>query len=260
MYKNEYNQAMEEHVLKVPKKVYVDVSLLKDYTLGALLYLMYSDESLSIKYNYLLDGLPQWDIRLVDDIDKYYPDIGYTQKEIDKALTDPVINNTIFKVAPATSVVDIVSHRMTDINQKTGMMKDYKTPIVTFNTYPIELSEDNQEELVNYWNDVFMVDTRVICKKITEIDSHFLLDHDEFYMQDFVNFITHEQYKDKFANGKLGDKNIYAPKRVEDYQKTMNNHKDREDIELDFVFTEFHTKLACNFSFLEDHKVSIEKG
>ena len=88
--------------LFTPDVIYMELRLLKDYTIGALLALASekSKEEGERLYKSIRGRLIGYDMRMIDDVTPFFPDFGLTTDQIEDVIKDPAYT-CLFYTSPS---------------------------------------------------------------------------------------------------------------------------------------------------------------
>lgn len=210
---------------------YIDLQLLKDFQVGALLYILDHDLELSkdIKekiYNSLTDNYVAYMKRAIDEIIPYIKlyDLDITQEKINSMINDPRYSEAIFNYSPNTYFLDTLKSNIL-INVNHSMVKDKfrkrkitKTtytkeavPIWLYiNTYPLKLSQFTLRMIADTLCQELKVNIRFINKPANTLPFKLIDRIDEFYVYYLQDLLQHSHVKTQMEQWKFLEKRIFA--------------------------------------------------
>ena len=101
------NQEMIVSDLITPDRLYVDLALIKDFNIGALL--SFRDErkdTWKTLYQSIITALPEYQIRKFDDLAHYFPEFGLSNQTLRARIYDPEWAGHILHNAPITPFIN----------------------------------------------------------------------------------------------------------------------------------------------------------
>jgi len=115
-------------------RIYIDMEMLKDFKLGALLTLIDSEA----KYDYVRSQIPYYNHRLDDDTLKYFPKLSIDPELFNQRLIDPKYQVAISVVAPNTTffyelgdiLFNIINHNHRTGNDTLSIKIDFVTQTI----------------------------------------------------------------------------------------------------------------------------------
>ena len=156
-------EAMNEKTIQnqffTPDKVYIDLSLLKDFPIGVIYADKFTENDAEFKFNQiqkmLIPRMSDYQKRTYDSVDMYLADLGYSDSKIEQLLSNNINHDVVFMMAPTSKFLDmLIRHTVRNQNNSRPAAKYTKKMIdknqyvmepipVTyyFNTYPLNLSE-----------------------------------------------------------------------------------------------------------------------
>lgn len=220
---------MIEETLVTPDRIYLDLALLKNYHIGAVVYhlkhvLNLSNEQVQEKLDYIKDAFPKYITRHFHDIERYFPKLGVSNKDIENVLKDISTHGHVFLYSPVTQYVNSfkanldvnanhshVGEKFTKrkINDK-AFVKEFKKIVVTLNTYPLTLSHRCQQLAGLFMSENFGVDVLLMNIRPKEITPDVFMDWDEIDTAFFKDFLENESFRNAFTEIKMQDKRIFA--------------------------------------------------
>lgn len=206
------SEELIQNRLITPDRLYVDLALLKDLALGAMLALAFRDSVARAKqvYDIIAAGLPAYRTRYFFDPLYYFKETGYTQAELDQALHDPHLADDIYRMAPMTGVIKtLLSHMLVNANHSAVAAKEGDVTMLV-NTYPLQLSPTFQGALMVYLGEILHVNTTMCNQSIAEMPFAELQACDEFYLYHIHEFSHHPDVHRALSELTFTNKRIFA--------------------------------------------------
>ena len=250
---NKANEGIVQGYFRPVKSVYIDLALLKDTRLGAMVSLS-DNESLQ----YLKDGIARYNNRPNRKFTYAYPDFKYSEEYLQQYYHDPKNSEQIFNYSPDTdlsiSIRDLVlSYR--SVNIRAGYNDTIKFCI---NIYPLQktLSIKVYQKMLNLMmHDVATFDIVSLDPKannaITWTKYNVLFIDDLEYALQEGNAL----YNALFINQSLTQSSIFTPyccaDSVLEKWKQYNIKFDENNMDRDlFKVTEYLLTAFCTFTFM----------
>ena len=186
---NQKNQKVIEDDLWTPNKIYLEFSLCKDYTIGAVYYLIKHDPEFRPHADVMLKGIAEkikvWQDRLFDDYDEVYGHLPIKWADIKKVLSDQTTHDEVFRLSPNTVFYLLlrddlranINHTrvrgkftklFVDDNKDGRYVRSYDSIIFTVNTYPLVLSDGPRDAVGTYIANLLGVDVAIMSKDPAE--------------------------------------------------------------------------------------------
>ena len=250
-YKEFVNALMEGQFI-TPDLLYLDLFLLKDLHIGAIMSLAIERDEGEDIYNLISKNLDNYRQRYFLD-PCHYLSLPYTKEEVDSRLADEHYHDDIYLLSPMTNVLDsLINHIFININH--SAIKDKVNDItVHINTYPLKLSKKLTYALGIFIRDVLQINVKLLCKPINEFTVDELMEYDEYYLYYFKEFSDHKEIMKLASDFKLIKKRLFTiPHCGYEFQP-----KEEEDLakELLLIDTSFSLVLS-QFNFFKIHDCS----
>jgi hypothetical protein len=170
------------------KLFYMDLSCLRDLRLGALLSMLIAPK---VEYQYIRQHILNYQFATDDAVAKYFPDLGFTDAQIEARLRDPQWTAEICKLAPMTNLyteLDPFFHGV----QVRNKPSDYRGPLrLLINTYPINYPEFWQRHFRAYLQSILTgIDVRFVNYDWPAFTPAELRAVDYFLIHDFVRLFS----------------------------------------------------------------------
>lgn len=253
------NQEMIMSDLITPDKLYLDLILFKDYTVGALLSFLHemkkthsNDERFAI-YKSLVDGLPEYQTRKFDDVAHYFPKFGVTTEQVKARIRDPEWTRFILHNAPVTPYIATLKSQIA-VNVNHSAVKGKRDPIdLTINTYPLKLNTTDRHIVGLYFAQQLNVRVTVVYRDVTKLTLKDVIGYDELYTYFFADTFNHDCIRNAYTELKFIRKRLFVPKIFgEIYNKEMNTEKEEmlvaSRLDILTLFTFFPTRLCSAVS------------
>lgn len=248
------NQNIMSQKLPVYKKIYLDLSALKDIRLGLLASL--SDKT---QLEYLKEHLVDWNYRPLRDFKCAYPDLPLKEEEYEKMLHDPNYNDRIFNFSPDTDLsyhfVDYL-RGLIDGNSRGGY--DGRIEVI-INVYPLTINKqmkDFRACIQTSFDKTKEVKINLASKDPTTVKKSFWANTDLFFLDDFPRLATQGTtfFELLYQDVAMTSKQIYAALNIDPkiLEKINNECGDwRKDTALldRFENTELCLSWMCHFDF-----------
>lgn len=240
-----------ENNVTYPKKIYLDMQLLKDYFLGNVLDMIDTEE----EYDYILSRLKSYIVRYVDDVEYIFPKLNITNTRFNNNL-NKINHNKLFQISPGTTFLKEFIDFMASVNNKAAVKKDRSIPEVVINTYPLKLHPKITNTIAKEFSNAFASHIKIISLPLINMDVDEFKTHEALFVYDFKTLVENPIYKKHFADLEFDETWIYAPKQVRDLD-TLNSYETVLSLEEDFIITEHYLKLMCIFEYLNTIGVLI---
>lgn len=210
-----FNRIIMENEIYTPSKLWLDLELIKDLSMGALMTLILEKPNREELYNRFIAGVSTYRTRRHFNYHDYFKDIGISKIEIEDRLFDSSRAVDVFSAAPSTLFLDTLFSRDIVDNQKNSKMKGIVDDItVTINTYPLYgLNDTTKETIAKYFTEMFGVDVVVDVFRVDRMSVDDFLKYDLFYMYRWYR-MTNENpaISQAFTDQKFADKKFIVPK------------------------------------------------
>jgi len=196
-----------------PDHLYIDLALLKDLQIGAILALASreSEERFEAAYQAVSKGLKKYATRYFLDASHYFTKAGYTKAQIDEALADPTMSDDIYRMAPMTEFIKILfSHMLINANHSEVIGKSGEVSL-TVNTYPLKLGEVYEAAVGVHLAELLGVKVVVWCKNLEkDVTMSDLKDFDEYYLWYLYEFSRNPEIHKGLSDMAFASKRIFA--------------------------------------------------
>ena len=160
------------------KNIYVDADLIYDYRLGALLALTNGEE----QYNYVMDRLPGYLNGRSLDCARFFPDLGFTEKDLDDMIDNPEYFIFLTAASPASTFLDDLDMIIKIINTL-NQSKEVTEPLkITINQRKIKIHDVHKAGIIAR---IHSIDPRVLVD-FTEFPSWYKINEKFLEEQDFI--------------------------------------------------------------------------
>lgn len=271
------NQKTIRNQFFTPDKVYIELGLFKDFSIGAV----YADQLVfkndPVKFGEIQTTLAsfvkEYQTRRYDTVNDFFPQIGYNDDLIDGLLANPEIHNEIFLVSPNTSFMQtLIRHTLRNQNNSrpadkyTRQKLDNERSVIQaipvsyrINTYPLTLNSKLLQPLAEELGEAFGVDVIFMCKDPALFDetdwNDWLKDIECFYLDSLGRFT-----QSPFTLSKQGEMEFvgcyfFIRKRFERHvMKVIQQHNDfDEQIQL----LTSHLGILCDLEWLQNNDVRL---
>ncbi len=153
-------------MLTAVNTIYVELSVIQDIYLGALLCLL-KDES---EYNYVLSGLSNYNSRYLLGCAQYFPDLKIEESELQKILEDPEHTLNIIRSSPMTKAFSQLGEFILMIHEHNRLVNARdKTLTIYLSTYPLKFSHEV------YSKEMFITIGRELKNRVTWLQKNLKL-------------------------------------------------------------------------------------
>ena len=228
-------------ILKPINNIYVDLELMQDFKIGALLSMI----TLKEEIEYIQHNLPKYNKRYDFECAKYFPALKISEHDINLRLKSEAQNIFITTMSPFNGVWSIFANCLVDIGHHNDMTKNNVKTRIVFNIadipYPDPLKIDITDNVNKYLHNVDVQFTQYERYDETDLSGYDLL-----FIYDLPQFVKPDTTTSKqfFREGKFANARIYTvPRKSKD--------KQIPDDKLDFAFEATHKwlQLFCDELF-----------
>ena len=160
------------------KNIYVDADLIYDYKLGALMALTRNEAD----YKYVVNNIRGYLNGRTLDCARFFPELGVTEEDLDRMISDPKYFIFITAAAPASRFLDDIE-TIIKIFNTLNESKEVKEPItLTINQRKIKIHDVHKAGIIQR---IQRVDPRVRVR-FTEFPSWFKVNEKLLEDQDFI--------------------------------------------------------------------------
>ncbi len=271
------NSKTIENALFTPDHSYIELSLFKDFKIGALYaqHILNDDETGYHKTQAtVLNMLSAYENRYFDTIDPYFAETGFNQADVDRILSDTSIHDKIFMVSPNTHFFELlIRHTLRNQNNskpghkytKKKLDKDHYTlesiPVVYhINTYPLTLSVPLMETVGQELGELLGVDVVFMCKDPATFDKTdwdtWLEKIDCYYLDSLGRFVKSPFIFDKQHHMEFIGCFMFVRKCFEPHKEQETKG---EDLEALIDVTTAHMKIFCDFEWIKRDDLSLSE-
>lgn len=230
--------------LKTPDVIYVDMVLIKDFFLGALLKMINSKE----QYLTIRDNIHKYENRFVDNVEYVFPELGITQQEY-LANRIGLSDFDIFQGSPVTNFLNMLNQIVMSINNKTAASQKKTMIKLYINTFPLQLPFAVATAIANDFQSTYAMDVRIMQRPLHKCELSFVSELDLIFTDDIKSLIEEPVYRDAFKDQKFLEKQIFATKKLGSL-KPLETHKTEQELMQDFLMTESFIQLMCHFGYM----------
>jgi len=258
-----FNAEMLISDLITPDQIYVDLALVKDFNIGALMTFRDErkdtstpEEHLAL-YRSIIDKLPEYQIRKFNDIAHYFPAFKLSNAEIRTRIADPLWSSKILHSSPVTQfIVTLQAQIAVNINHSAVISK--RDPIqLIINTYPLQLNRMDRNIVGLYFSQLLKVVVTVDYIDFTKMTFDSVVKYDEIYTYYLNLLFDHEDIREGYTTLKFLRKRLFAPTifgneidpRV---HVEKQEHLIRTRCDILTIFTFIQTKLCSALSPEQD--------
>ena len=215
--------------LVTPDYIYVELQLLKDYTIGALLTKLSKlpEDEAEVLFAEIKKNQTDYDHRITDDIAQYFPSFKMSADDIEAMIRNPEYTEDILNYAPGTQfIVAMKSNLNTNINHSAIDQKFKKVPVkgstsryykqwdeVTYivNTWPLPKPKGIQlKKLQLFFARTFASNVVVTSKDPKELPEEFYARIDEFNIYQIGRHNENKQFSAASVNMRITQKLVFS--------------------------------------------------
>lgn len=254
----DFNKQIFSKQLETIKYVYIDLLMLRDIYLGALLLLCNPTE-----YKYVVSNLKAYNSRVLNDsVLNYFPEIKtITDSDIHAYISNPDNSLRLAIAAPPTKLYNEIPFIMRIIMQHNSVligMAECANLTICINSYPLPYStevKDMHNVLIKSMHNKFKL--QHVSIPLAHIDEESLMLNDNpkygvMFVNDLNSFLSEDSrsYKSFVKYLKYFNTQIFSPPRIDPtlYEEIKLSGKNLSDI---FTNTEAVMSLSCNFKYLD---------
>ena len=211
--------------------IYIELRLLRDYKLGAVLrHILDTASSAEAKKAYEMIQAHRSDYahRAYDDLDYYIPGLPLTNAQVETLLTETMNPDAILNASPMTEFIHtLLSNLMINANHSEVQNKSGQIRFLV-NTYPLDISEKQQRLVSLYLTRLCAVDVEIFCCDPTDLDKTVFDQCDEFYSFYCKKFVENTYFHKKLESLTYLKKRLFIPKYFgTTYTKNYNTLQDQ---------------------------------
>lgn len=225
------NQELVSSSLITSDVIYMELRLLRDYKLGAVLRHILdtaTDTEAKRTYETIQKHLSAYAYREYDDLDHYIPDLPLTNTEVETLLTETIVPDAILNASPMTEFIHtllanlMINANHSEVQNKSGQIR------FLINTYPLDISEKEQRLVSLYITRLCSVDIEIFYRDPKELDKTVFERCDEFYSFYCNRFMENAYFYKKLKTLTYLKKRLFVPKYFgKTYTKTHNTLQDQ---------------------------------
>lgn len=263
------NREMILSDLITPDKLYVDLVLVKDFNIGALLSFLHEmkttrpDVDRGALYRSIIENLKSYQSRKFDDIAYHFPKFGLTTDDVRARLRDPKWSSYILHNSPITPYVDTLKGQLA-VNANHSLVCGKKDHIdIVVNTYPLQLKGMDKHIVGLYFAQQFKVRVNVVYIDMTKITLDDVVGYDEIYTYYFKELFDHEDIRNGYTSLKFIRKRLFVP-RIFGLKHTPTLDTEREELVVKsrcdiLTMLEFFPAKLCSALMPETDKTQEEE-
>lgn len=230
--------------------IYIDVEMLYDFKLGAVIGLSRNKE----EFDYIFKTLPEYLASSDFETAKHFPKCDLKEETLYKFLQDPVYNRLVSLTSPPTSLIEDLRDVIAGYNT-VNTSKETKRPLkITINQTIIKLHQEAKDRLVDY---IKSIDPHIQVR-FTEytwdtIPKEEIITYDLMIVYDIVEFLR----ENTVSQHALAIDKSLSQTTITTYKRINTNCTDKEDQAI-ANFVAIMSMLCDNFIVLD--KALITKG
>lgn len=219
--KAQFDKLNEEAItssLITPDRLYMDLALIKDLTIGVIISFLYdkkehiSNEEYSSLYKQMIDGLPKYIDRTFDDFEYLFPFLNKTNKEFEERLHDPKYAKFILHNAPITQFKDVLTGQLFINKNHSAVINKIDAIELTVNTYPLKLDKTDEYIVAKFLADNYKVNVNVLYIDLKNIDDKHVLKYDEIYTYFPRELFESSSIRKAYTEMKYIKKRLFLPR------------------------------------------------
>ena len=247
------NQSMILDSLITPDNIYLDLSMIRDFTVGAYLTVLLrkkDDILANAQYDLFVKNIDVYRKRKFNDMKHYVPDIVVSTDEINDCLVDESAADTILALSPITAFMDTFMAQIA-VNVNHSAVKHKFNPItVTINTYPLQVNTHSKDIIGSYMADTLGVNIVIVYKDPASFTKANALAYDEFYLMYLDRYLSVEEIRTAYSEMLFIDKRLYTPRIINTkYNGYMDTNKE-------FIIVANTLNILTNFEYIDISFVS----
>lgn len=250
------NAELVAKAFKPIKKMYVDLTLLKDTRMGVLLGL--ADKT---RYQYLLGGLERYNKRIKRNFKYVYPEFPYSEAQLTHYWKDPKYSYDIFNRSPDTDLGLSFTRLIVDLYKRNNRC-DYNEPIkIVINTYPLAVISlmSGYREILNMYVPKECMKVEFISRDPTTIGTSEWRTFDYLWLDDIDRLMRSDGFPRTLMLDDWAETQVYAAPTVSkesyvEWSKKGVNWEDNTTQKDLLAVTVQLLRIFCNFQFV---RVSI---
>ena len=214
--------------LFTPDVIYLELRLLKDYTIGALLALAAekdADEGERL-FASIKKRLIGYDMRVIDDVAEFFPDFGLTTDEIEAVIADPQYTDRILMYAPGTQfIVALIENLRINVNhsevddrfekvrldERGHYLKNWRDVTYVVNTWPLPSPTGRSLHMIQeFMARTFQSNVIVISHDPKTLESKYYTTCDEFNFYQIGRHFENPNFADPTIRLGFANKSVFS--------------------------------------------------
>lgn len=207
------NDQMIQSQLITPDRLYVDLAIMRDFGIGAIMSHAFEkgEQEARRVYSHVFGNMKAYQRRYFFDPLHYFPECGMTRSQLTERLLDPKYSDHIFRAAPVTEFLALLgTHIAVNVNHSAVKGKTDKPITITLNTYPLTLSEETKKLIAVYLATTFGVEVRIWREDLSEISLKKIFAFDEYYLYYIKEFSHNQAIHKSLSDGEFSEKRIFG--------------------------------------------------
>lgn len=240
--------------LFTPDVIYLELRLLKDYTLGALLALASDKPPAEGErlFKSVKSRLLGYDMRLTDDVAPFFPDFNLTTDEIEEVIRDPKYTDKILMYAPGTQFITAMSenlrininHSEVDdrfekvrLDDQGRYLKNWKDVTYVVNTWPLPSPTGRSLQMIQeFITRAFQSNVIVISTDPKDLDAKYYKSCDEFNFYQIGRHFENPKFAEPAIRFAFGNKMVFSSMVFERSKLNPDEYNERRfRSEMDFL-------------------------
>ena len=212
---DDLNRELLESSFVTSDVLYIELRLLRDYKLGAILRHVMDTKAEDIAkttYETIQKHIATYAHRKYDDVDHYIPGLPITNDEVDRLLASTENSDPILNASPMTEFVHtLIANLMINANHSEVQNKSGQIRFLV-NTYPLDISAREQRLVSLYITRLCAVDVEIFCQDPETLDKTMIDRCDEFYSFYIDRLMRNTYFYDKLKKLSFLRRRLYVPK------------------------------------------------
>ncbi len=248
---SKYAEELMKNDYPTVKSIYFDLTALKDTRLGTILCLA------NDRQKYIIQHLNEYNFKLDKKFLTTFPELPYTEEQLDLLWRDPEFSNDIFDLSPDTTI----SISLNDVLNTAHMLNDkvsYRGKVrVYINCYPLTITKNIQiysKILQEYLTD--RVDILLLSEDPKEVNSTIWTSSHFIFLDSLETHTTEDSslYSPLYIRRELLNTNIFtpvevAPKQIEKLKERGLDYTDPEQLQSLMKTTSDIMNMWCKFNY-----------
>jgi len=264
---DELGRALVEGEFESPDKIYLDLSLVKDFNIGTLLTLIEESDNAEVLYTRMMHGLDAYNERSHLDVMAFFEDLKISRDQFFDRFNDPKYGPRILARSPMTTFLTKFFTPKLNDNIRNSSIVGKTDPIrLHVNTYPLKGLTDSVIMMLGIlFSRRFGVEVEIINVDLPSLDLESLFDYDQFFIQDFYKVSQRDDFRTSLTNADfkffsfLFKKSIFCPPYIfkdgKEAQTSLYPYKDQ----LTMGVATYRSYLS-EFDFIHHQYLSVITG